>query len=252
MLLHPGRYILRAIGFLVCILSFCGCGLRQAEFGNWVVRLPEDSDYFYAVGGPNPDRPAANDNARAEMAKFISVTVDSEIERVTVEQDGEIETTVVDQLRLKAEETLENVSIVEVRKTGEGYYTLARMPSRPIEDILESLRFKKVPPTAGEIARSILLPGWGQFQKDQSRKGFGILSGQALTIGSGALFYVLKSSAEENMIYAKTHGARKAYQQDSQTLKSLMISSLVTAGAVYIYNLVDVTAVPKKVPIDQE
>ena len=54
------------------------------------------------------------------------------------------------------------------------------------------------------------------------------------------------------MIYAKTHGARKAYQQDSQTLKSLMISSLVTAGAVYIYNLVDVTAVPKKVPIDQE
>ena len=54
------------------------------------------------------------------------------------------------------------------------------------------------------------------------------------------------------MIYAKTPGVRKAYQQDSQTLKSLMVGSLVTAGAVYIYNLVDVTAVPKKVPINQK
>ena len=89
-------------------------------------------------------------------------------------------------------------------------------------------------------------------RRDQSRKEFGILSGQELTIGSSALFYVLKSSAEENMIYAKTPGVRKAYQKDSQTLKSLMIGSLVTAGAVYIYNLVDATAVPKKVPINQE
>ena len=91
-----------------------------------------------------------------------------------------------------------------------------------------------------------------KFQKDQSRKGFGLLSGQALTIGSWALFYVLKSSAEEDMIYAKTPGVRKAYQQDSHTLKSLMVGSLVTAGAIYIYNLVDVTAVPKKVPINQK
>ena len=71
------------------IFSFCGRGLRQAEFGNWVVRLPADSDHSYAVGGPNPDRTAANDNARAEMVKFISVTVDSEIEQVTAEQYGE-------------------------------------------------------------------------------------------------------------------------------------------------------------------
>ena len=54
------------------------------------------------------------------------------------------------------------------------------------------------------------------------------------------------------MIYAKTPGVRKAYQQDLQTLKGLRISSLVTAAAVYIYNLVDVTAVLEKVSINQE
>ena len=54
------------------------------------------------------------------------------------------------------------------------------------------------------------------------------------------------------MNYAKTPGVRKAYQQDLQTLKGLRISSLVTAAAVYIYNLVDVTAVPEKVSINQE
>ena len=226
-----------------------GCSLSGKGFGNWTVRLPEDGDYFYAVGGPKAERIEANDQARAEMAKFISVTVDSEIERVTTEQSGQIETKVVDKIRLQAKETMENLSIVEVQRSQEGYYALARMPSRPIEEILDSLRFKKVPATMGEIGRSVALPGWGQIQKNQNRKGFSILSAQALTIGGTVLFSILKSSADEDMIYARTAGVRRAYQQDSQTFRSLMVGSLTTGTAIYIYNLVDVTAVPKKVPL---
>ena len=144
---------------------------------------------------------------------------------------------------------MENLSIVEVHRNQEGYYALARMPSRPIEEILDSLRFKKVPATMGEIGRSVALPGWGQIQKNQNRKGFSILSAQALTIGGTVLFSILKSSADEDMIYARTAGVRRAYQQDSQTFRSLMVGSLITGTAIYIYNLVDVTAVPKKVPL---
>ena len=49
--------------------------------------------------------------------------------------------------------------------------------------------------------------------------------------------------------YARTAGVRRAYQQDSQTFRSLMVGSLIMGTAIYIYNLVDVTAVPKKVPL---
>jgi len=95
----------------------------------------------------------------------------------------------------------------------------------------------------------VALTGWGQIQKNQNRKGFSILSAQALTIGGTVLFSILKSSADEDMIYARTAGVRRAYQQDSQTFRSLMVGSLITGTAIYIYNLVDVTAVPKKVPL---
>ncbi len=118
-----------------------------------------------------------------------------------------------------------------------------------MEEILDSLRFKKTPPTVGEIGRSVILPGWGQIQKSQQRKGFIILSAQAVSIGGTILFSILKSSADENMIYARTAGVRRAYQQDSQTFRNLMFGSLITATAIYIYNLVDVTAMPKKVPL---
>ena len=75
------------------------------------------------------------------------------------------------------------------------------------------------------------------------------LSAQAVAIGGAILFSILKSSADENMIYARTAGVRRAYQQDSQTFRSLMVGSLIAGAAIYIYNLVDVTAVPKKVPL---
>ena len=93
------------------------------------------------------------------------------------------------------------------------------------------------------------LTGWGQIQKNQNRKGFSILSAQALTIGGTVLFSILKSSADEDMIYARTAGVRRAYQQDSQTFRSLMVGYVISATEIYIYNLVDVTAVPKKVPL---
>ena len=238
--------------FLLGLYFLTGCGLGTTSFGNWTVRLPEDENYFYAVGGPKDERIEANDQARVEMAKIISVTVDSEIELVAIEQSGLVETTVVDQIRIQAKETMKNVSIVEVRKSLQGYHSLARMPRRPIEDILDSLRFKKVPPTATEISRSVILPGWGQIQKQQTKKGLGILSAQAVSIGGMVLFSILKSSANEQMIYSRTAGARQAHRNEAQRFAVLMVSSLVTASAIYIYNLVDVMAVPKKVPLKPE
>ena len=100
-----------------------------------------------------------------------------------------------------------------------------------------------------KLADQWYCPAGAKSKKKQQRKGFTILSAQAVSIGGTILFSILKSSADENMIYARTAGVRRAYQQDSQTFRSLMFGSLITATAIYIYNLVDSTAVPKKIPL---
>ena len=85
-------YLLLAPLIVGVSLLFFSCS-DKTELGIEGKILGEDGQAIaganVAISGPNPDRTTANDNARAEMAKFISVTVDSEIEQVTAEQYGE-------------------------------------------------------------------------------------------------------------------------------------------------------------------
>ena len=235
--------------FSFLAVAFTACGLKRAEFGDWMVRLPEDSDYFYAVGGPNPSRQVANDNARSEMGKFISVTVDSEIERVVIDSGDEIDRNTIDQLQVASRETLQYLSLVEVKKTGEGYYTLARMPRQPLDKILEALRFKWVPPSTGDIVRSVLVPGWGQLEKKQSQKGLTIFGSQVLLLGGVLVSNSLKSSAYDDYLLARTDSVRQAYRDNEENYQRLMTGMLVATGAAYLYNLVDVSTSLKKVSI---
>jgi len=240
------RYVLVLLAF-VSIVS--GCAVKHEDYGRWCEILPEDSDYFYAVGGPSPTRQAANDNARSEMGKFISVTVDSEIERMVVDSGDEIDQNTIDQLRVRSKETLEYLSIAAVKNKDEGYLALARMPRRPLNEIMESLRFEWRPPSTGEIVRSVLAPGWGQLKKKQVRKGLSILSSQVVLLGSTLIFNSLKTSAHDDYLLARTDGVRRAYRDDEENYQRLMTGSLVGLGAVYLYNLIDVSTADKKVPI---
>ena len=240
------RYVLI---LLACVLIVSGCAVKQRDYGQWSEILPEDSDYFYAVGGPSPTRQAANDNARSEMGKFISVTVDSEIENRKQERNNDIDQERLEQLRVKSKETLRHLSIAAVKNEDDGYLALARMPRRPLNEIMESLRFEWIPPSTGEIVRSVLAPGWGQLKKKQVRKGLGILSSQVVLLGSTLIFNSLKTSAHDDYLLARTDGVRRAYRDDEENYQRLMTGSLVGLGAVYIYNLIDVSTADKKVLI---
>ena len=234
---------------LACVLIVSGCALKHRDYGRWCEILPEDSDYFYAVGGPSSTRQAANDNARSEMGKFISVTVDSEIESWKRERNDGIDQERLEQLRLESKETLRYLSIAAVKREDGGYLALARMPRRPLNEIMESLRFEWMPPSLGEMARSALVPGWGQLEKKQTRKGLGILSSQVVLLGSTLIFNSLKTSAHDDYLLARTDGVRRAYRDDEDNYQRLMTGSLVGLGAVYIYNLIDVSTADKKVLI---
>ena len=240
------RYVLI---LLTCVLIVSSCAVKQRDYGRWIEILPEDSDYFYAVGGPSPTRQAANDNARSEMGKFISVTVNSEIESWKQARNNDIDQGRLEQLRLESKETLTYLSIAAVKRKDGDYLALARMPRRPLNEIMESLRFEWRPPSTGEIVRSVLAPGWGQLKKKQVRKGLGILSSQVVLLGSTLIFNSLKTSAHDDYLQARTDGVRRAYRDDEENYQRLMTGSLVGLGAVYIYNLIDVSTANKKVLI---
>lgn len=230
--------------------TFFACSAKHAEFGNWTTRLPEDQNYFYAVGGPSQLRSEANAHARSEMAKFIRVTVDSEIERIIEGRNEEVDKKTLEQLRIKANETLRYVNIVEVHKSPEGYYALARMPCRPLDELIEKIKFVKIPPSWDEIARSAVVPGWGQFQKRQFKKGVVFLSSEALLIGGYLIFDSFRDDAHEKSIFARTAGARKDYQDREQNYERLVLGTMVGIGAIYVANLVDAWAVPKTVEVE--
>ena len=97
--------------------------------------------------------------------------------------------------------------------------------------------------------RSVLAPGWGQLKKKQVRKGLSILSSQVVLLGSTLIFNSLKTSAHDDYLLARTDGVRRAYRDDEENYQRLMTGSLVGLGAVYLYNLIDVSTADKKVPI---
>ena len=244
------------ISVILLTAALSGCGAKQVDFGDWTRRLPEDRDYFYAVGGPavgpaEKARPTAERGALAKMAEFIKVTIEVEIQSRDEEWNDKVNEQFIEKIRSQSKETLKYVSIVEVKKTPDGLYALARMPRRPLDELIEEIKFVKVPPSFGEIARSAMIPGWGQFHKGQTTKGIAILGSEAALIGGSVIFRSLRDDAHDKLLYARTTGARKTYQNREQNYERLMLGTLIGAGAIYLYNLVDVSTVPKRISSNQ-
>ena len=56
----------RVSGSMLIFLSLyllTACSLSRKRFSDWTIRLPEDRDYLYAVGGPSTERIEASDQA---------------------------------------------------------------------------------------------------------------------------------------------------------------------------------------------
>jgi hypothetical protein len=90
------------------------------------------------------------------------------------------------------------------------------------------------------VWRSVILPGWGQFYKGQSTKGYFLLISEALLIPSGIIFLNLKNTAEVDAAGSRTQALKDYYTDQGNLYYNIGISALIAAGAVYIYNLFDV------------
>ena len=236
---------------LFLLMVMLACSTKQRKFGDWTHHLPQDPDFIYAVGGPDPDRPIANDHARSELAKTISVMLESEVATYLRAKNEQVDTGLIEQVRTQSKEILHNVQLVEVKEVRDGYYVLARMPMGTMDLLLDPIRYIEVPPRLREIAQSIILPGWGQFEKEQRRKGVNVFVTQSALLSGYLIGRALKVDAHNQFVSARAAQARQAWQDRVRDYDKVCLISLIGAGIVYLYNMIDISTTPRRIKIDQ-
>ena len=246
---HTERFLFLIFSLMAFIAS--GCALTNPKYGNWLAQLPEDPDYLFAVGGPQIERLIAANEARAEMAKTVSSTIDLKLKIILTETNRMVDESIAEQIRIESRHKLDYLQIVEVKQVRKKYYALARMPVRPIETVLNRLRFIERAPKLTEISRSLIIPGWGQSQKGQKLKGGVIFATQSLAIASYFVLRMLKRETYQHVLNARGDRARNFWMAKEQAYNKLVAGSLIVSVGIYLYNFIDVSTAKTKIPITE-
>lgn len=89
------------------------------------------------------------------------------------------------------------------------------------------------------VWRSAIVPGWGQLYKKQKYKGLSILGSEAVLLGVGLVAENMRISNINSSKNTRDVKYIKQYLNDADSNETLRNISFATAGAVYIYNLID-------------
>lgn len=110
----------------------------------------------------------------------------------------------------------------------------------------EKVTFDKVEFTtnygARAVLRSAIVPGWGQMHKRSFGKGITILSLQVASVAGVFVCDNLSSSYYNKALAERDNGVREQYQDRSSSYRNIRNVFIAAAGAIYVYNIVDVLA----------
>jgi len=98
------------------------------------------------------------------------------------------------------------------------------------------------------IYMSAVLPGWGQIQKGQSKKGWLLLSSEVAIVSSALAFNLLSSQYQDkaNSYSTVSKINQQKYIQRSNNMKLATSGAFILAGGVYIFSLADVIVSKRK------
>ncbi|MCX6169995.1 MAG: DUF5683 domain-containing protein [Ignavibacteriales bacterium] len=91
--------------------------------------------------------------------------------------------------------------------------------------------------------RSIVVPGWGQLYKNDSFKGISFMVGSIGGLAGGLILKQLSIDATNKALSARTQAVRDFYNNESKNYDTYSKISLITAAALYIWNVIDAVAV---------
>lgn len=215
----------------------------------WVTKIPPgySNDYFVGKGLSGDSKIDAAKNAFEDA--IISIMRNNTIEVIYSQEDKIISTQTgrgedvnLDVVRKSAQElqisgeskTIRDLKEVETYfETQNGLYVAWVLVSMPKEDPISP------PSSFSPVWRSVLLPGWGQFYKDESFKGVSFMT---ITIGSLAGGFILKelsNDASRNAVASRTQSRRDFYNDEAKRFNTLSTISFIASAVVYSWNVVD-------------
>ena len=142
------RYLF-GFGILALLMAASGCGSTPEPAPGWLDSIPQDGDYYYAVGisGPTPRISNAWDQAikraRAELGRMIVSHVRSDDISVTTSSGQYVK----DIISILSDAELNYTEVIErwVDRSGvygprNHFYVLIRMEKRRAESVLKTVR----------------------------------------------------------------------------------------------------------------
>lgn len=119
------------------------------------------------------------------------------------------------------------------------YWILMKMPKKQYTNHTFSTNELKQTYGATPIIKSALIPGWGQIQKKETKKGILFLSGFAVSLTSAFITYNISSSYEQDAKNANGAEWITYYNDLSDQYYLISAVSFILSGAIYGYNVFD-------------
>ena len=219
----------------------------------WAIKVPPGygNDFFVGTGVSTNSRADASSVALADaLAKIvksrsIKVAVDETISSNITEtnSNGKWDVKQIDKIIREIKVTGKSTTIrglkevessIEINNELFEAWVLVSIPKKhPIQ-----------PPTKySAIWRSVLLPGWGQFYKDDTFKGFSFMFLTLSSVTSGFVFSELSKEATNNALSSRTQARRDFFNDQAKQFNTFSTISFISAIVFYTWNIVDATIV---------
>ncbi len=220
---------------------------------SWITKVPEGylNDYFVGKGASSLSKSeayqSAFENSIVSILRNNTITANYSEKDVILSSETQSNNDIQNDIVRKSAQELnihgESKTIKGLKEVETYYEKNGRM-----FEVWVLVSFPKKNPTSpptrySAIWRSVLLPGWGQFYKNDTFKGFSFM---VLTLGSVAGGFVLKELSNEstnNALSSRTQARRDFYNNQAKDLNTYSTISFISAIIFYSWNIIDATIV---------
>jgi len=233
--------------FLSSISLYSGESNRsQKKTPNWIKDPPEGQYYIYFNGIGDSENSLSNAKKLAISDAISSIVMEGpiEINSKIISFLTENKDSVVSEVMIKGKSSIAGLIIEEnyweTTKSEKGlsynYWILLKM-------IKSGYVGKKLPEQKGfglaPVWRSALIPGWGQFYKGESDKGWRYLISETALVPTTFISMYFSQNYHNKAENERDYDKRKFYNDWSNRSYTIGTISGIVAGAIYVYNVFD-------------
>lgn len=231
----------------------------QKKLPDWINDIPKSKYYTY-YNGLGTSNKSLSDAKKIAISDVIStivmqgkIEIDSKIftsiSENTISSGRNTNTTIRDsvitEVMIKGQSSyIIGLEIEDeywhTRKSETGllydYWILMKVPKPEYKGI-------KIPTQQGyglsPVWRSVLIPGWGQFYKGESEKGWCLIISETAAIPTFFISRYLSQNYSRKAENERDYDKRKFYNDWSNRLYTIGTISVIIAGTIYVYNIFD-------------